>query len=178
MEWGPWLVTFIAGQATGLATALVVAWVETRLRRQEIRAAEKRVRKEERFELVRRYASGLQEFVHEAAGLIVVGKRSWRDEGWGSAPDTLERELTKRWDNAQALRPHPGPSYILRDQAALEQLIVLELEANGCRLKCLECLSLGGPMADEMANGFVEGAGNAVDKLFKRMDELVERLEP
>ena len=168
---------FLAAAGAGAATAVVVAWLERRWHRKEVRAAEKRVRQEERFESIRIYAMALQEFVHEAAGLMRVSNRSWRDEGWGSPLATLERELTERWDNADGLRPRPGPAYILRDEAALEPLIVLQLEANICRLKGLEALAVGGAMTDDMANGFVQGADDALDKLLTRMDELVAQVQ-
>jgi hypothetical protein len=114
VDWGTRVLTFVAGQATGLAIALLIAWVERRWRRQDVRDAEKRVRLEERFESVRRYAIGLHEFVHEAVGLTAVGERSWRDEAWGTSAEALERELTQRGRGADWLRPRRGPAYLLR----------------------------------------------------------------
>ena len=48
----PALVNYIAGAATGLVIALVLAWVDRRWRRQDVRAAEKRARLEEGFKPV------------------------------------------------------------------------------------------------------------------------------
>ena len=192
MDWGqlapliiPGLVAGMCGICGAVVGALLTAglafgqsWVNRRWRAQQVRTAEKRARSEDRFEPVRTYALGLQEFVHEAVGMVQV--REWRTQagGWGGSAQAVEQDLNKRMEDAEALRPRPGPYYILRDTAGFESLLKLQLEASICQLKCLECVWAGQAMTGDMANGFLQGADNALDKLLTRMDELVEQLEP
>lgn len=174
MEW----ITGLIGVLVGSGVTAGMAYLERQWRNQDVRAAEKRVRQEERFESVRLYAIGLQEFVHEAVALLDIRRRSTDDEDWRTSAQTVERDLSRRLTAAEALRPRPGPSYLLRDKTAVESLLVLELEAHGCHLKGLEHLAADQAMTDDMASGFVQGGDNALDKLLTRMDELVEQLEP
>jgi hypothetical protein len=164
----------VVGALLTASLALGRSWIDRRWRRQDVRAAEKRLQRDDRLEPVRTYAIGLQEFVHESVGLMAVVARRARDVGWTRAAETVTGELDKRWGDAEALRPRPGPSYLLRNKEALESLLVLELEANGCRLKCAEHLDAAETMSEELAGGFVDGADRALDELLDRMERAVE----
>lgn len=177
MEWEPWLVTFIAGQATGLGIALGIARVERRWRRQEVRAAEKRARLEERFEPVRGYAGALYEFVNEAAGWMRVWEGAKPGEDWEGFADFIRARLEEQWDKLEDLKPRPAPRFVVRDCFTQGLLQGLELLATKCQSTCVLCLRDGTVADAEELRGRVAEAEENLGKLLERMEDMVEKLE-
>jgi len=174
------LVTFVAGQATGLGMALLIAWVEMRWRRQEVRAAEKRARLDEQFRSVRQYAAGLRQFVHDAVGLMTA----WKELRPVEAPQLPERlverllcELEERWHEVEKLEPQPRPWFVVGDRRVRAALAGLEIGAELYRARCRECLEAGDMMSEEEANRFRNEAGENLKKMLKWMEKAVEEAE-
>lgn len=192
MEWVPWLVdnaarvvvgliiaagNFIAAAAAGAVIAVVVAWLERRWRRQEVRAAEKRARLEERFEPVLRYAAGLQGFVLQAAQFMSIWEQVRGTEGSEPEAKTMLRRLEEEWRRAKALEPRPGPYVVVRDVQAQTALVGLEMVANGCRHRCRVCLKAGGVVSGDELSRWVADTEKDMQLLRQRTEGLVEDVQ-
>jgi len=165
------------GVFVGSGVTLFVAWLNHRWRREDVRAAEKRVRWEERFEPVWRYATGLQEFVYEAGHLMERWEERRLVEGWESLAQELQGQLEMLWEDLEALRPRPGPLYVVQDKEARKWYLALRLGAAVCRHKCRVCLGVGAGMSEEDASGFAADADEALKKLLEQMRKFVEKAE-
>lgn len=177
MDWGPWVVTFIAGQATGLGMALAISWVERRWRRQEVRAAEKRARLEERFERVRTYAIGLQEFVEAWVGVVRVWQERAVVDDQARSAQHMRRQLETQWERVVAVEPPPWALVFVRDMDAQKWLLQLRLVAQQCRDRCLGCIGSGEVMGEEEAEDFAEIVGEKLAKILEWMEQAVEEVE-
>lgn len=168
------MVTFVAGQATGLGIALAIAWVERRWRRQEVRAAERSARLEERFEPVRRYGLALQGFVRGAARWMRVWEHGRSVHG--SAQD-VRKLLEGQWAEVVKVTPRPEPVSLVEDAAAREYLVKLQLVVWRCHDRCVECLEAGELMAEDEALGYVAETDEKLARMLGRMDEVLEEVD-
>ena len=124
------LAAGLIGVVVGAGVTVGVAFLQRQWRRQEVRAAEKRARLEERFESVVRYGGALQEFVEDATSWMWV----WREErpagGWEHLSRRLQEELEKHWDEARESRPRWKWSMTLKSNAEELALIAQEIGAE------------------------------------------------
>jgi hypothetical protein len=192
VDWLPWLLenaasvvvgliiaagNFVAAAASGAVIAVVVAWLERRWHRQEVRAAEKRARLEERFEPVRWYAAGLMEFTLGAVTRMNVWENQKPAEGWRPLAARMLSELEETWKSAEELKPRPGPWVMLVDMPAKGGLLGLELAALGCKWRCEECLKAGDVVGEEEKVRWVRDAGENMEFMLDRMKQLVAEVE-
>jgi len=171
VDWLPWLATFVAGQATALGAALLIAWIERRWHRQDVRAAQRRARLDERFEPIRRYAEGLQQFVHGAVVWMEVWKENRRELGSQRVAQTVRRQLETQWHEWQELRPQPRPWFVVRDRDVIAALMRLETAADTCRERCVDCLERGDFMPQAEAERLAAQADQSVESLLDLMEQ-------
>jgi hypothetical protein len=172
---------FAAAAAAGVVIALVVSRLESRQRRKEVRAAEKRGRIEGQYQSVRPYAAALHGFVHKA----VVWGRVWEEFGLregrepprGEFRQFVQENLQKQWHQVQELEPQPGPQYVVRDLEVSMALLYLELEAQACRDSWEEWLDGGDMMSQEEADRSIAKAGENLQKMLERMEQSLEEVE-
>jgi hypothetical protein len=177
VDWGPWLVTFIAGQASGLGIALAMAWVERQWRRQEARATEKRARLEAHFTLVRPYAAALQAFVEDAVTWMKVWNEVKAVEGTDRSRALLRSRLQQRWNQVQRLEPQPGPWFMVRDKKVKAALLPFDITAHQCHYRCQQTIDGTDAMNEEEANRFATEADQDLKMMLQWMEESLERLE-
>jgi hypothetical protein len=171
------VVTFVAGQATGLGIALAIAWVQSRWHRRDLRAAEKRARMEDQFESVRRYTAGLQEFVHSAVRWMQVwGARypGGPSDGW---VQDIVGGLEEMWQEVEEVRPRPRPEFLVRDARVKGWLFDLEVVAQECHDTCEWCIRLRGDLSREDHVRFLSAADENVEKILRQMDDVLDGVE-
>lgn len=125
-------VSYIAGAVTGLLIALVVAWVERRWAREDVRKAEKRRELEERFLPVLDYAKAISDWV-EGVG---AWASHWDDhrsiEGAEAYLRMMEEELDTKIDIVLELRPDAIGRFRLPDDELWSRVNQLELLGQDC----------------------------------------------
>jgi hypothetical protein len=168
------LLAGLIGVVVGAGVTVGVAYLERRWGRQEVRAAERRTRWEERFEPVWRYATAMQEFVHQAGHLMERWEEQRPPEAWQSLAWELQGQLRMLSEEAEALRPRPGALYVLQDEEARQWYVALQLVVFTCRYRCERCLGVGEVMSLEDRVGFTYDADDKVKQLQARMQGFVE----
>jgi len=195
VEWVPWLVQYVAGvvadlaiaaanftaaAAAGVVIALVVAQLEKRSRRQEVRAAQKRGRLEGQFESIRAYAAGLHGFVKDAALWMEVWTELRVVEGLKPSGQEMQEGLEKpkeTWSEVKKLEPRPEPRFVIRDLRVRLELSMLEIQAARCLEKWKECVKGEIIVSEEEANRFRDEADQHLKEMLERMGEAVDELE-
>ncbi|HUW11679.1 MAG TPA: hypothetical protein VM537_18245 [Anaerolineae bacterium] len=176
MEWAAGLVGLM-GVLLGAVVAVGVARLERRWRREDIRAAEKRVRLEERFEPVRAYAGALCELASDAATSMRVWEALKPAENWQGIADIIRDHLESDLKKPEALEPRPAPRFALRDGEAQAWVQRLELLAMEIQDACMSHLKEGTVADEEELQSWVAKADHALDKLLKRMENVLQDLE-
>ena len=177
MEWKEWLVTFVAGQLTGLATALLLAWADRRWRRQDVRTAEKRARLEERFDPLRRYASALCEFVHDIVGWMMIWDGKRYGDNWQGYADIMPQEIEKRAQKLVQVEPPPGAMIVLEGTEAYARLKKLEMLPIRSKESCLECLGTAREPDLEKFRAQADEADQHLEQILAYMTRMLDTVE-
>jgi len=173
MEWAAGLI----GVVVGSGVTAGVAYLERHWRRKDVRAAEKRARLEEEFKSVRRYAAGLQQFVHDAVMWMKVWEAIRAVEGVEPSRQLVQKRLQDRWNEVEKLEPQPGPWFMLPDMRVKAALQGLQIRARLCQSRCEGALEAKNIMSYEDANRFAAEADENLNKMLECMEEALQQVE-
>ena len=173
----PALINYIAGAATGLVIALVLAWVDRRWRRQDVRAAEKRARLDERFQPVRNYTAAICEFLWDAAACMSVwndNRSSQTAEGYA---DVIREQIQNKAQKLEHLEPALGQRFQLRGAEAWTRAIQLRTLATASRKSCLHNLdTLQAPDLQEFSDRAAK-ADEHMTYILNHMTQMLDAVE-
>lgn len=170
MEW----VAGLIGVVVGAAVTVGVACLERRWRGEDVRAAEKRVRLEERLKPVRDYAAALCEFVYDASNSMAASKLSKPDKGRSVFAEPIFSQVEGLWEKAQERRPWPAPRFTVRDKLVHDHLQTLEILAYQYRFKCGEWLQSGSDPTESELQGWLANAEKSYQELLDRMEMMLQ----
>lgn len=166
-----WLALVVA--VGGWVLSILLFLWGRRSRRQDLSAAQKRARLDERFEPVRRYAMALDGFVRGAARYMRVWGHVRRRH---STAADLAQLVNEHWARTEQVMPRPERYSLVDDALARASLDKLHRVVWRCHDRCLECLQCGELMTEDEANGYVAQAHEHLELLLARMDGVVDRV--
>ena len=155
-----------------LYTTILFLW-RRRSEQEDVKAAEKRARLEARCEPVIPYAGALQSFIDDAVSWMQVLRERKASGASAQLVRRVEAELDKQWDEAMQLRPRPVPWFLLNDMQARARWLAVELAAQLCRERCIQCLKSGEVMSQEEAQRTKARGIEALEALLRRMEEVL-----